>query len=71
MSTKRSTKPKWVFAAPVIIPDERIARSDPSYGKWTRTSLYGIDSRGALWRDIDTAEPTFLGMPPEVPTGRS
>ncbi len=65
--TKSEPKPRWVFAAPVTIPDERIPRNDPQYGKWTRTSLYGIDSRGALWRDVDTAEPVFIGFPPEMP----
>lgn len=67
MSKPRTTKSKWVFAAAVVIPLEQISRDNPEYGKWTRTSLYGIDSRGALWRDIDTAEPEFVGMPPEMP----
>jgi len=69
MSTKRAPKTKWVFAAPVTIPDERIPRTDPAYGKWTRTALYGIDATGALWRDIDSDEPVFLGRPPEMPPG--
>lgn len=67
MSKLRTTKPKWVFAAAVVIPDERVSTENPEYGRRTRTSLYGIDSRGALWRDIETATPEFVGMPPEVP----
>jgi hypothetical protein len=65
MSAKQTAK--WVFAAAVDIPDERISKTDPAYGKWRRTSLYGIDSRGALWRDIDTGKPEFIGFPPELP----
>ena len=49
------------------VPDERVNPENAEYGKRTRTSLYGIDSRGALWRDVDTAEPVFIGLPPEMP----
>ena len=64
---KPATKAKWIFAASVTVPDERVNPENAEYGKRTRTSLYGIDSRGALWRDVDTAEPVFLGFPPEMP----
>ena len=57
----------WSFGFPVTSPDERVNPENAEYGKRTRTSVYGIDSRGALWRYIDTAEPVFLGFPPPIP----
>jgi hypothetical protein len=66
MSTKRM-KSRWVFAAPVTVLDERVNPENPEYGKRTRSVLFGIDSRGALWAEIDTANPVFIGMPPELP----
>jgi len=57
----------WAWAVAGMIPDERISRDSPEYGKWTRWCLFGIDSRGWLWKDIDTDKPVFLGVPPAMP----
>ena len=64
---KPAPKAKWAFLCDGTRFDERIPPDSPERGKWTVPSLYGIDSRGALWRDIDTAEPVFLGFPPPIP----
>lgn len=66
MSTKQ-TKAKWVFAAAVTEPDPRINPENPEHGRRTVSVLYGIDSLGRLWREINTDASECLGRPPKSP----
>ena len=63
--TKRS-RPKWAFVCVGNMPDPRVNPDNPEYGKRTVSVVFGIDSRGLLWRGIDGDAPEMLRSPPEI-----